>query len=395
MNPLMNPLMNPKITVISKSQELRKNWKHDFETASQQIKVSMTSPEQNHSDAEIVLLDYDNAGMVKFLQDFTRIRRVLFLVVDESQSTHFLASLNPELRVLINSKVDDFIVTPFRSLELQSKMRYAQEILRWEEVSKINLTFREILQKLSNDLSFIESLQQNFVSSRFSDLKDVKVVSRYFSGLRPGGDFFDIAESRDLKHLSLILSDSSSYGLSRALLSILMKVALRLGQDSNLECSQWVESIAEELMVVLRDSEQLSLFYGVLTRKDYKVNYVNLGSSRAFFALPRKNFEILETHSQSIKKGEGLTFLRNLKKSEIHLKPESRLVLLSDGFTEALGGDTSALEFLNRFRTQESYKIVNEISFLIKSSLSKAQEDLPSQDCSAIVLDMNLKAIAI
>ena len=74
-------------------------------------------------------------------------------------------------------------------------------------------------------------------------------------------------------------------------------------------------------------------------------------------------------------------------------QPGGRVVILSDGFLESLGGTPEALLLLENFKERKGADLLNELAFGIKSRLSNPKEDLPAQDCTAMVLDLDPRVI--
>lgn len=255
--------MDLKATVIANDRERESRLTRELEAVCNtldgfRVKVS-TDPEQ---PGEIVFVDGGMRGVDDAIDSIDRRGRALFLIVSENELTP---------RALLESRVDDVLVHPFRPLEVQSKLLHYQQILMWDEVSRLNASFTEVIQELHEDLKLAERLQKSRLPQRFPELKGMKVASRYAAGARSGGDHFDLAESQDGNVLSMVLTDSSSYGLSSAVLGALIRVANRLSAEQVRSSVDTVRKIREELVATLKEKDRLSLFYGVLSRKDYRL----------------------------------------------------------------------------------------------------------------------------
>jgi hypothetical protein len=137
------------------------------------------------------------------------------------------------------------------------------------------------------------------------------------------------------------------------------------------------------MLLLLGKKDFLSLFYGTIIKKSKIFRFVNLGSSHVFFAISDAKFKHLPCQGQAISEGEPLLIK---EEGEIQLLPGSRLVIISHGFLEALGDLNKVQEILNKFRQKEALDLLNELVFLAQSRLA-TEDDMPSQDCTAIVLD--------
>jgi len=276
-------------------------------------------------------------------------------------------------------------------LEVLSKMRHYEAILRWDEVSRLNESFSGVIERLRDDLQLAERLQKSRLPARFPDLKGVHAASRYLAGARSGGDHFDIAESADGSQVSIVLSDSSSYGLSSAVLAALMRVAARISIEESRSSAETLKRIHAELIATMKPKDRLSMFYGVLRRKDLSLRFVNVGSSCAFYSHANERFQVLPTQGHPISSSEPMG---ELGESEIRLQPGDRLGLLSDGFITAAGGERETCALLDGRRGQEAIDSINELVYRVKKPLP-TPEDLPEQDCTALLLDVDSRVIRL
>ncbi len=375
--------MSLEFTIIAKDQQTENNWAQLLSEAIgdyYQVKIRLFS--KTGELGEIIFIDSSCSDLDQILAELNQVRRAVFLIVSEKDSAP---------QPLLEGKVDDVLVYPFRSLEVMSKLKYYHQILMWDEVSRLNASFSELIEQLHDDLRLAERIQKNRLPSRFPKIKGVKVSSRYLAGGRSGGDYFDLAESKDGNVFSVVLSDSSSYGLSSALLSVLMSAAMKLNSDALVSSVEMVKKIQEELVTTLGEKDNLSLFYGTVSRKDYRLRYLNLGSSVAFYASPGKEFKQLPHQGQPISKKTGM--VTGGREGEIVLEPGGRLVLVSDGFVETTGSDRSVLEVLESFREKDPKDSLNELVYQVKSKLP--EDDLPVQDCTAIILDVDSRLLRL
>ena len=323
---------------------------------------------------KIIFIDANLPNIHAALEKLDRQGKAVFLLVEDTEQDADLLSAE---------RVDDVLIHPFRPLEILSKLKYSQQILMWDEVSRLNASFAEVLEQLREDVKLAERLQTARLPTRFPDISGFKVTQRYLAGLRSGGDYFDLAESREGNLMSIVLSDSSSYGLSSAVLSVLMRVALKLTTEEVRSTYDTVKRIQGELGSVLGERDRLSLFYGVVSRKDYRLRYLNLGSGSVFYANPGAAFHLLPSQ------GNPITRMGSIEgtEAEVQLEPNGRLMLISDGYVEILGGVERLQAALQSKRDREPKEILNELVFGVKSQL-ETDEDMPAQDCTAAIFDV-------
>lgn len=380
--------MKLTITVYSQNLDREKQWKSELTLLlTPWIEVEVEESNQTQNLGQILFIDEEliQSGQWKKSR-VDRRGRVVFIVVKEQSSVE---------KIVQEQLADDWIVSPFRALDLVSRLRTWQQFLMLQELHEINLSFTDLLQKLKEDLELAERLQKSRLPKRFPKVKGYRISSRYFAGMKSGGDYFDLAESRDSKNLGIVLSHSSTYGLSSAFLSILMRVAVKisteqLGRPGSVLTA--IQKIQDELLLVLKEKDVLSLFYGSILRSERIFRYINLGESMAFLSQSLdSDFEELPAHGASLSKISGHL---EVDESVVQLEPDSRLVLISGGAVEALGGKSRLMALLNQFRRKEPADFLNEIGFQIKSKL-QTKDDMPEKDCTAILLDTDSRVLKL
>lgn len=376
------------ITVISTSTSAEKRWVDAFQAAlgdeAESYDWSCGSEGDANAWGAILMIDAGHRDLAKVLNGVDRHGRSVFLIWgDESQDFDWGSELA--------EKVDDLVLFPFRRLELQSKFRLHQHLRLWSEVGDLHRSFDDLLKGLDEDVQLAERLQKAKLPNRYPAVRGLQIRSRYLAGLK-GSDHFDLAESKDNSKISILMSDSSSYGLSSAFLSTLMRMTMKLSRDEARSSLDTVKLIADELMLGLKEKDRLAIFYGILNRKDFRFRYLHLGGSAFLHARKGKGFEIHASH------GDPLSLanqdISSYSEKEILLEPEDRIVLLSDGFIEACGGLMEAKALLDPYRTKDSADITNELVFRVKKKMADP-EDMPPQDCTALVFDVDAKLLRL
>lgn len=332
----------------------------------------------------ILFVDASRSDLQRFLASVDRHSRSVFLIwADDSRIWDWDADGA--------ERVDDLVVYPFRRAELESKFRLHQHLRMWSEVGELHRSFNELLGALDEDVKLAERLQKARLPNRYPAVRGLRIRSRFLAGLK-GGDHFDLAESKDNSRISILMSDSSSYGLSSAFLSALMRMTMKLSRDEARPAVETVKLIADELMLGLKEKDRLAIFYGILNRKDFRFRYLHLGQTAFFHARKGKGFEIHASHGDplSLANADPTKF----SEQEVVLEPEDRIVLLSDGFIEACGGLVEAKTLLDPLRDKDSADLTNELVFRVKRKMIDP-EDLPPQDCTSLVFDVDAKLLRL
>ncbi len=384
----MHSFSDQQITVVAGNSSAERRWLEAFklilgdEASGYEWSIADESPQEKWG--AILMVDVGHPELKNVLGNIDRHGRSVFLIWGDD-------SVDFDWGSPLAEKVDDLILYPFRRIEIQSKFRLHQHLRLWSEVGELHRSFNDLLKGLDEDVQLAERLQKARLPNRYPAVRGLAIRSRYLAGIK-GGDHFDLAESKDTSKISILLSDSSSYGLSSAFLSTLMRMTLKLSRDEARPAIDTVKLIADELLLGLKEKDRLALFYGILNRKDFRFKYLHLGGSAFLHARKGKGFEIHASH------GEPLSLtnsdLSRFTEREVVLEPEDRIVLLSDGFIEACGGLVEAKALIDPLRAKDAVDLTNELVFRVKRKLIDP-DDLPSQDCTALVFDIDAKLLRL
>jgi serine phosphatase RsbU (regulator of sigma subunit) len=278
-------------------------------------------------------------------------------------------------------------------LELLGRLRQHQKKHTYQEALELNAAYAHLIDRLHEDLKLAERLQKQKLPRRFPEVKGFKVTSRYLAGERSGGDYIDLAESRDGQNLVVIMTDASSYRVSSASLDAVSRRLAALNPEELRSCVTASRRLRDGVLEFLSERDHLSLFYAVLSRKDYKLRFLNLGTGRIFYAPPGKPFEEVNTG-----KGDPIvraTSVRVETEGELQLDPDGRIALVSDGFVEAAGSVAEVNAILNQHRGGEAANSLNELVFRAKREIQDQVDALPAQDCTAVVFDVDSRLLRL
>jgi hypothetical protein len=337
---------------------------------------------EREAPGQIVFVDAGKPGLERLLNDLDHRGRAIFLVVEDDAHV-------PE--ALEQGIADDVLVYPFRTLEVLSRLRLYQRLLLWDEVERIGASVGELVDRFREDLRLAERLQKAHLPNRIQQIKGLQVATRYLAGTKSGGDHFDLIDPGPGSGISMLLTDSSSYGLSSALISTLMRVALKLAGDRPGAVASMVRKIKDEVGLALGEKDDLSIFLAVLSRKDWKLRYLALGSVAAF-RLPKSGDPVaLDVAGPALKNGGRAPDVNN--ESELSLGAGDRLVLMTDGFVDCAGGPAAVAPLIRSLRDREPTDLLNELAFRVKAGLPA--DALPPQDCTGLVLEVDPQVLRL
>jgi len=369
------------VTVFSKAA----GWPENLATLLNSIEGVNASVSTNEGSlGNIVFFDESYSGVEKIIEKVDRNARAVFIVTASDTTI-------PE--VLSKDLVDDVLVLPIRPVEVVGKLKFFQQVMMWSEVSDLNTSFRGIIEQLKDDLELATRLQKARMPNRFAGLKGVGVQSKYMAGVRTGGDYFDLVPSADQSQLSMILSDSSSYGLSSSVLTVIIKIAMNIASERGIDTEAMVKNIINEVALTLGEKDKLSLFFGVLNRARLELSYINFGHQSLFYIPKDGSIATLDCQGAAISQGSDF---KNLPKPALlGCMPDDRLLVVSDGVVEELGDNNKIINIAEKFRNAPGSDLVNELVFQIKNKVSQRKKTFPAQDCSVSVLEIPTNVVKL
>jgi sigma-B regulation protein RsbU (phosphoserine phosphatase) len=370
-----------KVSLFTKNSDTENAWRADLRSHLKVIEDGRGIQVVSARDeiGEITFIDARKADWRDWVKGLSRSGKSVVLVLEQSE-------IIPDAECL--SDVDDLIVSPFRTAEVISVLRHHHQKLAMESLM-------EEASLVASDMNAANSLLERILMEktpkRFSGIKGIQVMSRHLSGLRPGGDYFDVFESEKKDFVNFLLVDSSNYGISSALLGMILSSSARIASSAESSPSHWVRAIFTEIKTALGDTGHFSIFFGRLNRRDFSLHYQLFGSIESYLMHPTGKGSRLRKHGGEIKAesepGVSEEFV-------IQLEPKDRLVILSDGFVSGAGGDESLERIFCEKQEQDPFTLVNELAFQIKSKLSPG-EVFPGEDCSAVVIDIEKRVLRL
>ena len=283
---------------------------------------------------------------------------------------------------------DDVLTLPVRRLELLSRIRWHYHLQVLRHAEGVTSGVQELVEKLEEDLVLAQKIQRRLIREHFPPMPGLSIKSKYWCGMASGGDYFDIYEYSDKNHVGFLLTDSSSYKLSSSLLSALMHLSAEsLVGNQSINPLEAVRQIFSNVQESMKPKDALSIFFGILDRKSYVMQYVSFGS---LFALHQK----ANGDKEWLFKGDRDPLLKlsqlgnsTVDVQELVLEPADRFLLFSNGFEAGI--DEPIVDFIEQLGTEDAQEVVNEIGYALKKERDKSDDNfMPPEDCSLLMVDV-------
>jgi len=160
-----------------------------------------------------------------------------------------------------------------------------------------------------------------------------------------GGDYFDVIPVDDACW-AVVVADVSGKGVSSALLASLLQGALLAASPDARQLETRIRGINRYINERTQGEKYATIFYGMLD-KGGALSYINAGQCSPLLAGTAGRYEYLATTSMPV----GLLEDTEFQAERRHFAPGDKLVIYSDGLTEAAN---PAGEFFGKRRLRET-----------------------------------------
>jgi len=254
-------------------------------------------------------------------------------------------------------------------------------------------------EHIATELAVATDIQESMLPHIFPfapEHEEFDIYASMQAAKEVGGDFYDFYMLDD-EHLMVTIADVSGKGVPAALFMVIAKTLLK----NSALAMEHVEDLAN---VMARTNDQLcqnndammfvTAFMGVLNLNTGRFSFVNAGHNPPLIYRAKDNkFEYISVERNFVMGGmDGIDFVEQ----ELTLDKDDRLVLYTDGITEALNenkelfGEERLLEALNNANVQEKSvkQLLKDLKQVLNDYVGTAEQ---SDDMTMLALIYNGK----
>ncbi len=201
--------------------------------------------------------------------------------------------------------------------------------------------------QMENDLKLAQTVQLGFLPTTFPRQDRVVFDKFYLTSDILGGDLFDVF-SLGQDHVAIYIADVAGHGVSAALISGLLKMAVQSVKEKNafarghlhadlLQPDRVLYSLNEMLVKEIPEYEFITLIYGVLDLSSNTLRLANAGHPHPLRYSPATS----RLEELKVAPGPALGFLedQHYPTGEFALAEGDRIVFYTDGLTEAMNAN--------------------------------------------------------
>ncbi|MGI6732241.1 MAG: SpoIIE family protein phosphatase [Anaerovoracaceae bacterium] len=220
---------------------------------------------------------------------------------------------------------------------------YSIEI--FEDITEKKILENQLMthyEKMRSDIDFAKHIQKRSLPVDGDYWDTMRIDNIYFPSEDLSGDYYDIIKM-DENRILLYVADVSGHGIKSSLITIFLRQLIRgciQGRDTNVR--DILNHVLESYNALIIDEEQfLSILICIYDKRTQKLTIANAGHN-CLPILIKKCGEIKEIPV----KGMPICSLINESDHEevnVHIETGDRLLLYTDGITEAFNEDTKKL----------------------------------------------------
>ncbi|WP_374077559.1 PP2C family protein-serine/threonine phosphatase [Bdellovibrio bacteriovorus] len=263
------------------------------------------------------------------------------------------------------------------------------------ELTKANHALEKMINQVSQELKLAQTLQKFLSPTQLPNVQGFEFSTKFLPGTRSGGDYFDIFEHEDKLKFGILISSASGYSLSSMLLSVIIKISSQMEARRGLEAHKVVSLLAKEVVPSIQNDDKASIFYGVVDRRSYEMQYCSVGVIDGFLQVYGQDslVELLPTGPSL-----GKDYNTEPQSRTIQLNPRDRVVLATEGLKmsqNSLGvnwGGHGLSEAISRAAKQGVHELRNEILYANEKYSGKTD---PVRDQTVIVTEVKDRVIKL
>jgi serine phosphatase RsbU (regulator of sigma subunit) len=259
--------------------------------------------------------------------------------------------------------------------ELKNKNVALEQAYEALKAAQANLVEKE---RLERELELAAAVQRNLLPGDLPQFSDYHFAAYLQPARQVGGDFYDVM-ALDEEHAGLLIADVADKGFHAALFMAVSRTLFYQESQYSLSPAAVATAVHFGMLGVAKSADSfVTAFYGVLHRPSGRLTYVRAGHDRPLLYQPGRDVSMLMGNGRFL----GMWLDLSLTEYTIQLDPGSRLVLYSDGVTDAVNpqGERYGVNRLQRVLQNHGYLQAAALKDFIAADVAQFCQNAPAFD---------------
>ena len=190
-------------------------------------------------------------------------------------------------------------------------------------------------ERIRRDLQIARDIQKQLLPDSCPNIPGFEISAHANSATEVGGDYYDFFWVDD-DHLGILVADVSGKGVPAALVVAMIRSAFRAQAPGNTDVRDVLARVNSFITGDLRANMFVTCVYGILEISSKKFTWGRAGHEPLLVAHPEKNIDILSPDGFALGIIGAPEFADLLEIETIELHKGDRVLLFTDGLTEAM-----------------------------------------------------------